>query len=79
MATVAKIQGGGIESVYDDRFFPLLKALGSVEVRRATNVEFDEAAQEWVATHLESGRVIGRGSNRSEVIRQEVDWLERKM
>jgi hypothetical protein len=63
-------------AVYDDRWRPIYEALGNFSAQRATNVEFDDASTEWVATHLASGAIIGQSRNRSEVIRQEVAWLE---
>jgi len=76
MATVARIQNNTLRSVYDDRFHFILAALGSVKIERASEVEFDHAASEWVATSVATGQVIARGSNRSEVIASEVRWLE---
>lgn len=66
--------------VYDDRFFCIFQALSAATptVMRATEVEFDHQCSEWVATHLASREVIARGTNRSEVIRHEVEWLEQK-
>ena len=52
------------------------QALGTLRVQRATDVEFDAATGEWVATHRASGRVIARGANRSRVVAEEVAWLE---
>lgn len=72
----------GVEAhgVYDDRFFCIFQALSAATpmVKRATEVEFDHESGEWVAAHLASGEIIARGANRSEVIRQEVEWLEQK-
>lgn len=78
MATKISLRGGCATAVWDDRFRPIYEALGHMEVKRATEVEFDHSTGEWVAIHLASGQIIARGKNRSEVIRQEVGWLERK-
>jgi len=75
MATI-KIHNGEAHGVYDDRWRVLFDALGALQVQRATEVEFEPATQEWVATHLDSGLVIARGRNRADVIRAEVEWLE---
>ncbi len=70
------LRGGEARAVYCDRFRSILEAMGALQVHRATDVEFESASGEWVATHRESGQVIGRGRNRSEVVRHEVEWLE---
>lgn len=76
MATKMVLRGGEALAVWDDRFRRIYEAVGVLNVQRATDVEFDHESGEWVATHLASGQVIGRGKNRSEVIEQEVEWLE---
>ena len=65
--------------VYDDRFAPLLEALGIPNIKRATNVEFNNETQLWEAIHLETGVLIASGVNRNEVIAAEVKWLEEKL
>lgn len=74
MATRIGISGGQVTCVYDDRFLPLLEALGTLQVTRATDVEFEDG--EWVARLCSTGDVITRGLSRNEVITQEVKWLE---
>ena len=76
MAEVIALHGGSAEAVYDDRWRCIYEALGALTVRRASEVEFDPVSGEWVATHCDSGEVIGRGRNRTAVIQQEVAWLE---
>jgi hypothetical protein len=76
MASKIHINGGKVEAVYDDRFLPLFQALGTMTVTRATEVEFDHASGEWIATHIATKQVIARGTNRSQVIQDEVKWLE---
>ncbi len=75
---IVSLRGGEARAVYCDRFRSILEAMGALQVTRATNVEFESATGEWVATHRESGQIIGRGRNRSEVVAQEVAWLEEK-
>mgnify|MGYP001608309897 CR=1 FL=1 len=70
---------GGIRAVYDDRLLPLFDALGSVRIERASEVEWDSSSREWLAVHKASGQVIGRSRNRQEAVRQEVEWLERRV
>lgn len=76
MATKISVAGCSVNCVYDDRFRPILEALGVMQVKRATEVEFSEHTGEWIATHLATGLVIARGFNRNEVIAMEVRWLE---
>ena len=77
MATKATVEHGTITSVYDDRWAPILLALGDVTITRATDVEY--AAGWWCATHRESGTIIATGTNRAEVISAEVEWLEDRL
>ena len=74
MADRITIGGGQVTCVYDDRFLPLLKALGKVEIIRATDVEYYFG--EWIATLRATGEIIARGQSRDEVIKEEVKWLE---
>ena len=77
MAKVIALRGGTADAVYDDRWRTIYESIGVLSVKRASEVEFDAATGEWVATHSTSGEVIGRGRVRSEVIAQEVAWLEK--
>lgn len=79
MATLARIQDGTARMVYDDRFYKIIAAMGTPTITRASDVEFDHEAQEWVATYHATGEVIARGVNRSEVIAAEVVWLEKNI
>lgn len=78
MATKISIKGGTVTAVYDDRFRPLLEAMGVLSVKRASEVEFDEATGDWVAT-LVDGTEVGRGKNRADVIAAEVAYLEERL
>jgi hypothetical protein len=62
--------------VYDDRWRSIFHALGTLQVRRATEVEFNHATGEWEATHLATDILIAHGPDRSAVIQQEIAWLE---
>lgn len=64
---------GSIEGLYSDEM--RLDEVGDIEVRRASNVEFDAASGEWVA-ETPDGQVIGRARLRSECIRKEVEFLQ---
>ena len=79
MSTIASVRGGVLRTVYDDRWAPLFAALGKVTIERASEVEYDHRAGEWVATHHATGEVIARGVNRQQVIAAEVRWLEGRL
>ena len=76
MSTRIFNHGGRVTAVYDDRFLPILEALGEPIITRASEVEWDHAAREWVATEVSTGREIARGRNRAAVIAAEVSYLE---
>jgi hypothetical protein len=77
MSTRVVVRGTRALSVYDDRWRPLLEALGALNVKRASEVEFDHVTGDWVAVEVASGRVIARGRSRADVIAAEVAYLER--
>lgn len=64
---------GTIRSLWTDRLD--LRQFGRIRVTRASNVEFDEQTQEWVATTPE-GRVLAHGPNRQKVIEGEIAALQ---
>jgi len=49
--------------------------MGKKEVKRASDVEFDESRQEWFAT-LMDGREIYRSTSRKEVLKGEREVIE---
>jgi hypothetical protein len=71
------LRGGTAVCVWDDRLRPILEAMGELTVRRATEVEWEGG--EWVARLLPEGMEIGRGKNRADVVRKEVEYLEREV
>lgn len=79
MASLVVLRGDQAATVYDDRWLPVVAALGALTITRATEVEYEHEASEWTAVHLESGATIGRGVQRGQVIDQEVHWLEQRM
>ena len=78
MASKIVISGGQASCVYDDRFRPLLEALGMMKVNRVSTVEFDPIAGDWFAVTDLHG-IIARGKNRNDVITAEIAWLESRM
>jgi hypothetical protein len=79
VASKLQIENGVATCVWDDRFRPLLEALGVFEVRRASEVEFNPASGEWEATLISTGQLIAHGLNRNEVIANEVSWIEENL
>lgn len=83
MASKIFIRGGQVTAVYDDRFMPIFRALGDIHIQRASDVEYD--GFKWVASRENpdvagpSYQVIAQGPNRNEVIRQEVEYLEKEL
>jgi hypothetical protein len=67
---------GTIHAVYSDQLKNM--GLGDMQVSRASNVEFDHQRQEWEA-RTPDGELIASGPKRDEVIRQEVDVIERRL
>ncbi len=79
MATRLVIKNGTFQGVYDDRFRELYEALGVMKVKRASEVEFDEATGDWVAILAGTTTEIARGKNRGDVIAAEVRYLENQL
>lgn len=79
MAARIVVSGSTAAMVYDDRWLPIVEALGSPAIERATDVEWDPVAREWAATHRATGIEIARGRNRAQVIQAEVAWLEARL
>ena len=75
MATKIFINKSTVSCVYDDRFRPFFEALGVPVIQRASNVEFNHETQEWEA-QLPDGQTIAKGTNRDQVITDEVKYLE---
>ncbi|HEX7121742.1 MAG TPA: hypothetical protein VF178_05165 [Gemmatimonadaceae bacterium] len=66
---------GDIECLHDDEL--ALHELGTMEVRRASHVEWD--GSQWVARDAETGEVIARDVLRSRCIAAEVAHFNRKI
>jgi hypothetical protein len=78
MATKVSLRGSELHAVYSDQWRPIYEAVGTLVVKRESEVEFNHATGEWEAIHLASNTIIARGQNRKEVIRLEVEWLEQR-
>ena len=68
---------GAVAAVYSDRLQGL--PLGPMQVKRASNVEFNEQTQVWEATSTEDGSLIAAGPLRDVVIKQEVQIIETRL
>jgi hypothetical protein len=72
-----KIDGtGAVRAVYAD-VLPTFN-LGSMEVTRASNVEFNHESQEWEARTPEN-ELIAHGTSRDAVIQEEVRVIESRL
>ena len=60
---------GTVKSIYYDEFFGKSQ---NIQVERITDVEFDNATQEWVARLIATGEIISRNKLRKKVLEQEV-------
>ena len=67
---------GKVGAVYSD-VLPKL-GLGDMEVKRASNVEFNHGTQEWEA-RTPDNELIAHGTSRDEVIREEVRIIEARL
>jgi len=67
---------GAVRAVYNDTLTAL--NLGPMEVKRASNVEFNEANQEWEA-RTPDGDLIAHGVSRDAVIQQEIKVIESRL
>ena len=70
-------------AVYSDKWRCIMEAIGTMDIVRASDVEFDSTTGEWVATLREStgqpGTVVGRDKNRARVIQSEVEYIEKNI
>jgi hypothetical protein len=67
---------GTVHCLYTDAID--LQAFGKVQVTRASNVEFEEGPQLWVA-RLPDGRAIGAARSRADCLKLEVAYLQERM
>ena len=56
-----------------------LQRLGTLRVRRASHVDFDEAEQRWTARDHETGAVIARDEERARCIEAEVVYYTKRL
>jgi len=69
MASGIVAQNGVARCVYDDRMQPIVRALpGTIDIERATEVEYSPDSQRWVAVFRPTGEVIASGPLRSAVL-----------
>ena len=72
------IVSGEVHCMASDPAMEIVRELGRVTMTRASDVEWDETSQEWVAT-TRGGQEIARGGSRTEVIAREVRVLEGRL
>lgn len=71
---------GMISAVYDDALAGM--DIGEVRVKRASNVEFNHETGKWEARSCSlsrCGELLASGTNRTEVIKQEVLAVEQQL
>ena len=79
MAKIVIQPDGSLVGVYSDAILPILQALGPVGIQRASSVNWNAEKGLWQAFHSRTGLFIAEGTNRAEVIREEVRWLETRL
>jgi len=79
MASKLVISADGAHAVYEDKWLPILQALGTLSIERATSIEYSADAQEWIAVYLPTGEEIAHGQLRSAVLEAEVAYLEKEV
>jgi hypothetical protein len=60
---------GSVKSIYHDEIFA---DSPNLSINRITDVEFDNATQEWFARIIKTGEVIARDKLRENVIKSEI-------
>jgi len=79
MAPKTVTPNGVARCVYDDRMQPIVKALaGTIDIERATDVEYSPDFQRWAAVFRPTGEVLAAGPLRSAVRTREVKRLKKK-
>jgi len=66
-------------AVYSDSLNKVRQVLGKPDIKRASNVEWDAERELWVARLQGTGEIIAEGEDRDEVIRQEVEILNKSL
>ena len=74
-----KLHDGTARAVYSDQFRPLFEVLGTMQVSRASDVDYYPTTGEWVAVLRSTGDIIARGRNREEVIKAEVAYIDARL
>jgi hypothetical protein len=72
---IIKIKDSTAQAVYDDRLRPIIEALGTMHISRATDVEFDPPSGDWIARLRLTGQEIARSKSRAECIHAEIQYL----
>lgn len=73
---VKVLADGSVRTLWNDAL--PLHALGHVTTTRASNVEFDEESQLWVARRPD-GRQLATSSSRAAVLRREIEILQEEI
>ena len=68
------LPSGYVECLYTDKIN--LRNIGSLDVRRASNVEFDNNKQGWMVDIELDGAILGPFESREVAIQAEVEYIE---
>lgn len=70
---------GQVRGLWFDRFAPLYRDLGIVEVGRASTVEWSPEHEQWEVRLQPTNELIGRFDRRDEAIAFEIDYIHSNM
>lgn len=71
---------GAVHYAGDDSMNPVMdKLAGSVEVKRATNVEFNPDTKYWEARACKDNELIARDRSREEVLKVEHEYVQQNL
>jgi len=80
MGIVVIGQDGRIQSVHDDALAEALHGFGKLDIRRASQVEYDNQLEGWVIEMLEyGGFFVGPFRLRASALAWEVAYLEKRL
>lgn len=70
---------GAAKTVFADDLVPVCRAVGAVQIRRASHVEPDNTGQWWADLSPVCGPRLGPFPRRDAALSAEVDWLDRSL
>lgn len=73
-----RLVGGQVHGLWHDEFSCLYRELGEVEVRRASQIEWNGETAKW-EVHLTDGEFIGAFDRRDQAIAHEISFLQDRL